>query len=280
MTERLRDNHAFASSDEAEAARLLRLLSPAAPPPALEQRVYAHLGVRPRLGPTAMRFAAAASAPVGVAAIAGLALAMHLRQSAVTREPAAPAGIPSPVRPSQTVPASAAGSLSSAPNAPAASEPAPVPARLDPPSVTRAKPKPAARPMSSPTPMAPERPEVARSGDAGAKIEPTTTPAAPKDSSEAWVAAAPPEEAALVLGGLRALRREHNPGRAGALLGRYLQSFPQGVLVQEALAIAIEAGLARGDRQTAASLAEQYLSRFPKGRFVRLARKATGPQRP
>jgi hypothetical protein len=99
------------------------------------------------------------------------------------------------------------------------------------------------------------------------------------ENAEARVAAAPPEEATLVLAGLRALRRHHDPVQAGVLLARYLNRFPQGVLVQEALAISIEAGQARGDRQAAAQLAGQYLERFPAGRFVRLARKAadTGP---
>jgi outer membrane protein assembly factor BamD (BamD/ComL family) len=100
------------------------------------------------------------------------------------------------------------------------------------------------------------------------------------ESTETRVAGAPPEEAALVLAGLRALRRQHDPAQAGVLLARYLSQFPQGALVQEALAISIEAGLARGDRKAAAHLAEQYLGRFPTGRFVRLARKAAASTEP
>ena len=64
------------------------------------------------------------------------------------------------------------------------------------------------------------------------------------------------------------------------MLTRYLTRFPQGTLVQEALAIGIEAGLARGDRPAAAQLAQQYLEGFPAGRFARLARKAIGSTGP
>jgi TolA-binding protein len=85
--------------------------------------------------------------------------------------------------------------------------------------------------------------------------------------------APPPEEAALVMAALRSLRREHNPAQAGALLQTYLTRFPQGVLTEEALAIAIEAAVARHDVSSATALAKQYVGRYPAGRFVGLARK-------
>jgi len=88
-----------------------------------------------------------------------------------------------------------------------------------------------------------------------------------------------PEEAALVIAALRSLRREHNPTQAAALLQTYLTRFPQGVLTEEALAIAIEAAVARHDVPSARALAKQYVGRYPAGRFVGLARKTASATR-
>jgi hypothetical protein len=90
----------------------------------------------------------------------------------------------------------------------------------------------------------------------------------------------PPEEAALVMAALRSLRREHNPVQAGALLQTYLTRFPDGVLTEEALAIGIEAAVARHDASSATALAKQYLERYPAGRFGGLARKTASATRP
>jgi outer membrane protein assembly factor BamD (BamD/ComL family) len=88
-----------------------------------------------------------------------------------------------------------------------------------------------------------------------------------------------PEEAALVIAALRSLRREHNPTQAAALLQTYLTRFPQGVLTEEALVIAIEAAVARHDVPSARALAKQYIGRYPAGRFVGLARKTASATR-
>jgi hypothetical protein len=48
------------------------------------------------------------------------------------------------------------------------------------------------------------------------------------------------------------------------------------VLAEEALAVGIEAAVARLDTRAARLLAEQYLGHYPTGRFVGLARKASG----
>jgi hypothetical protein len=102
-----------------------------------------------------------------------------------------------------------------------------------------------------------------------APVEPEQ--AAPQAASPAK--AAPAQETALVLAAVRALRREHDPGRAGTLLDDYIRRFPDGVLAEEALALAIEAASARGDGR-AATLARAYLKRYPQGRFERAARAA------
>jgi len=84
------------------------------------------------------------------------------------------------------------------------------------------------------------------------------------------------DDPSLVMRGMRALRREGDPGRARALAGRYLQSYPNGSLAEEALALAIEAALARGDAD-AVTLGRRYLQLYPRGPFRDVAIRATSP---
>jgi hypothetical protein len=56
------------------------------------------------------------------------------------------------------------------------------------------------------------------------------------------------------------------------LLERYLDRYPQGMFLEEALAMSIEASAAY-DRARAVGMAETYLRRFPTGRFRGLARQ-------
>ena len=77
----------------------------------------------------------------------------------------------------------------------------------------------------------------------------------------------------MVLAAVKALRRDRDPGRAQVLLEDYLRLHPGGALVEEALALSIEAAAARGD-EAAATLAAEYLRRFPAGRFREVARRA------
>jgi hypothetical protein len=265
MIEPLRYREEFSGPDEAEAARLLRTWGPADPLPVVEQRVYASLARPRRFGPRALRFASVISISVVATGVFALSAGMVLRRETGTRAPA--------------VPPSARPVAIAAPVAPVTPQATPV---VVPQPSVRAVPRTPSR-SGSPRPSLPGHRQVqapAEPASPVAAVMPPAPAADPVETTEARVAAAPPEEAALVLAGLRALRRQHDPAQAGVLLARYLNRFPQGALVQEALAIAIEAGIARGDRQTAAQLATQYLERFPAGRFVRLARKAadgTGP---
>jgi hypothetical protein len=271
MMEPLRNLGELGSRDEAEAARLLRTVGPADPLPVVEQRVYASLGRPRRFGPRALRIASVTSVSIVTTTILAMTMGTILHRGGKTLAPTPPVSPLPPAPPSAVEsfvpPAAPRPGPSMKPEAPApvvaqaraASRPGPLRTSLDDPRRART---PADPPVSA-APVTTSAPAV----DLG-------------ETTEARVAAAPPEEAALVLAGLRALRRQHDPSQAGVLLTRYLNHFPQGTLVQEALAIAIEAGLARGERQTAAQLAAQYLDRFPAGRFVRLARKAadsTGP---
>jgi TolA-binding protein len=278
MTTRFRDMHEFASRDEAEAARLLRGLAPAVPSAATEQRVYARLGRGRRLAPRIMRLAVVAGGAVLVTAVLGTALAMSFRYVAAQRkslatslphahvghvspEPRAVALVPT--IPRQAVPQAI----------PAASNPSPSGLERE-----QEKARPLAAPQPAPLAVRKKRPGMELSGDESAKAEIRLPTVEVTESTAARAAAAPAEEAALVLAGLRLLRRDHEPARAGVLFGRYLERFPEGALVQEALALAIEASVAKGDGRGAAGLAEQYLARFPAGRFSSLAHKVAGPR--
>jgi len=91
------------------------------------------------------------------------------------------------------------------------------------------------------------------------------------------VAPTPPardeEDASLVVSAMRALRKEHDAERAARLLDRYLAAHPEGALVEEAIALDLEASVARHDDARAQAFARQYLRRFPEGRFGTLARR-------
>jgi hypothetical protein len=80
------------------------------------------------------------------------------------------------------------------------------------------------------------------------------------------------DEPTLVATAMRALRRDHDPVGAGQLLDDYLRRWPNGALIEEALALALEAANARGDAR-ARAFATTYLQRFPAGRFGEAARR-------
>jgi hypothetical protein len=112
-----------------------------------------------------------------------------------------------------------------------------------------------------------------------AKAPPRGAPRKP--ASAAPSAAAVARERSEVLDALIALRRQHDPARAGTLLARYLAAHPRGALREEALVLAIEAADARADRAAGAALARTYLAEFPAGRFLPFARShADSPRAP
>lgn len=109
----------------------------------------------------------------------------------------------------------------------------------------------------------------------------TAAPKAPsrtgsrKSVAPVVTAASVARERTEVLDALVALRRGHDPVRAGTLLARYLSAHPRGALREEALALAIEAADARGDRAVGEQLAHAYQGEFPAGRFLTFARSHT-----
>ncbi len=77
----------------------------------------------------------------------------------------------------------------------------------------------------------------------------------------------------LVHDAIQELRNGGDAGRAARLLERYRNDNPDGVLAEEALALSIEAAVARKDPD-ARRLARHYLAKYPKGRFTKAARQA------
>ena len=74
------------------------------------------------------------------------------------------------------------------------------------------------------------------------------------------------EDPSAVVAALEALRKQHDPVRAGSLLAGYLAAHPEGALAEEALALSIEAAVARHD-PAATEFARRYLRSYPNGRF-------------
>ncbi len=146
---------------------------------------------------------------------------------------------------------------------------------------------PPARATSAPRSSLAPRPEAAKpiAADdiaAGDVIETPIVKAGPPRAAPRKAVAAAPSAAAVarerteVLDALIALRREHDPVRAGTLLARYLAAHPRGALREEALVLAIEAADARGDRAAGEQSARAYQAEFPAGRFLSFARSHTG----
>jgi hypothetical protein len=270
--------HEFASRDEAEAARLLHGLAPANPPPEAEQRVYARLGLERRLAPRITRLAVVAFGAVMVTAVLGTALAMSFRYVAEQRRPSATTAPHARVSHAPAeLPAAAL-----APQIRERAAPRPIPAAPSPyPSDSereRARATPSPAPLPAPAAVRRKKPGAGLSADEPAQAEVRLPAVDVTESTAVRAAAAPAEEASLVLAGLRLLRRDRDPTQAGVLFGRYLERFPRGALVEEALALAIQASVAQGDGRAATGLAEQYLALFPSGRWSGLAHKVVGPR--
>ena len=87
-----------------------------------------------------------------------------------------------------------------------------------------------------------------------------------------------PEGSGLVFGAMVALRRDHDPARAGTLLDRYLARAGKGPLREEAMALAVEAAVARHDSAALDRWSRAYLRAYPKGRFNQFVRATTAPR--
>jgi hypothetical protein len=129
---------------------------------------------------------------------------------------------------------------------------------------------------------------------APAPVEPRARPAAPRHEDVVAPAPAPveipatapesrrphaprararSEDPSAVVTALEALRKQHDPDRAAKLLAGYLAAYPKGALAEEALALSIEAAVARHD-PAAMEFARRYLRAYPSGRFWQTAEAA------
>ena len=265
MKQRLLEMHEFRDPDEAETARLLRSLLPTAPNELAERRVYARICAWRSRGPRLARVAVLVTALLVSTTILSATLARrwlarsdHNSSGSTTLSmPSAQPKHPTALREQQPAPAD------STPTSPSAMDQGLL-ASASAARVSTHRDRPS-------DPSAGKR--AVASGDLRGSVE-QELPA------EVAPAPPPPEEAALVMAALRSLRREHNPVQAGALLQTYLTRFPEGVLTEEALAVGIEAAVARHDAASAKALANQYLGRYPAGRFAGLARKTASTTKP
>jgi hypothetical protein len=116
--------------------------------------------------------------------------------------------------------------------------------------------------VASPDPTSPPAPALAPVA--------TRDPVAVPPHAHRSPSPAAAEDTSIVLEAMRALRLEHNPGRARVLLTRYLDRHPTGTLAEEALAMSIEAAVAHHDAD-AAALGARYLRLYPAGPFHSLA---------
>jgi hypothetical protein len=250
---RLRDEIGSRDAKLAEAARLASAARNLEPPPGLEGRIRARLLETPRRKKWQLRPAFAALLVI---------LATALAASAAT-------GRFWPLPP-KTTPSAPAPHRRSTPKVPRA-EVVPAVPKITPPReepVVREKPVVRVEPVvqrAAPPRIAVHPPVAAPSDDPDDEPLPMLAPppAAPPPPPMAR-----PElpEAILVAQATRALHAEHRPKRALQLLDDYLRLHPDGDLVEECLALQIEARSDLDDAR-AAALADEYLRRFPGGRF-------------
>ncbi|HWE30703.1 MAG TPA: hypothetical protein VHB97_22000 [Polyangia bacterium] len=264
---------AHGDQETGEAAELLRGARMPDPPSAVKERIRRALAERP-----ARRARFAAWRPVFVAIgllLASAAVAstwMILRQlrksDASERSRVAPAVEPAPANAAPAVPVPV-------------TVPVPVPVMEPAPRAsTRMREEPPAQ--SAPPKALRSRPAAKRIVAQPARL----SAAAPRASSEEIIrllqpssrapsppATASPPEAELVLDATLALRRAHEPRRSLDLLKQYLTRYPHGALIEESMALAMEA-MATLDDASAARVAADYLQRYPAGRFTGLARTA------
>jgi hypothetical protein len=242
--------------------------SVAPPPEKVRPAPRRETPIVPRQSPTAPR--ASTNAPPAKSSVPRKARAAVRPRSSILR----PARARTVAK--AEVPPASEPSLAERTEAPASREEAPPPPPS--PEVLTPRAEPATPPeTAAPAPTTP-KPETSAAPPAPKpKPETPAAPPAPKPKPETIVPpAVPPEEARLVLRAMKSLRRDRNPRAAAKQLDQYLAKFPRGVLLEEALGLAIEAAVLRGDDR-ASDLARRYLTRFPSGRFRSAAESALQP---
>jgi len=124
-------------------------------------------------------------------------------------------------------------------------------------------------PVAQPRRLGPERHPGRRAPhDAPARAKPLAQ-APPATEPQA----VPATDSELVHRAVKALRRDRDPALAARLLEQHRARSPRGPLAEEALSLQIEAALAL-QAPRARVLAREYLSRYPRGRYVAVAERA------
>jgi hypothetical protein len=143
------------------------------------------------------------------------------------------------------------------------------------PAARRASPVEPGNAVVLPTPLLPEEGRPAEpEPQAQEPAQATTALVGPRSRTAPSAPEKPKgEDPGGLVDAIHALRTEHDPVRAGELLSRYIAIYPNGVLTEDALALAIEAAVARRDPR-ATEYANRYLKQFPQGRFTKVAHKA------
>jgi hypothetical protein len=142
---------------------------------------------------------------------------------------------------------------------------------------SRRAPAPAGEAATDPSPQEPAEsaPAAVPLPDPAPKSDPLPKQPAPRSRGGSPAAATPSAASpggALMMEVMQA-RRAGDMARAASLLAEYRSKYPDGDLYEEALALSIEAAVARGD-DNAQRLAGQYLKRYPNGRFREQAERA------
>jgi hypothetical protein len=250
MIARLRQRRSFSDPGLERLAELVRAVEPLKPQATCERpgsvrerretlrerRVRERLDARRRVSPWPRRLAWLLATGGGLAFAATMAGRLIVERRA-------PIAAPAPSRTPARVAAQ-----------PAVAAPIVVPVAPPPPSV------------NVPSVAVPARVRVTRAPRVEAAAPPRQPPSAPPGKSDG---------AALLSDALVALRRDHDLARAARRADTYLARHGDGDLVEEALAIAVEAAAARGDVAAAAAYADRYLTLFPDGRFAGWMRRYT-----
>jgi len=111
--------------------------------------------------------------------------------------------------------------------------------------------------------------------EAAPDLAPTPRQASERATANGGAAKSVGEDPATMVQAIRALRKEHDPGRAESLLQDYLRSHPRGSLTEDALALLIETAAARHD-PAVTERAARYLRLYPDGRYRAVAERALG----
>jgi hypothetical protein len=127
-------------------------------------------------------------------------------------------------------------------------------------------PSPLSVPLSMP---AEEIRSTPRHHRAATKAVVVTPPSAPPEEND-------DRESILLIEAGERLRRSHDAAGARDLVDSYLQRFPDGILVEEAFAISLEAAAVEPDPSRDRKIASEYLRRFPRGRFRDVADRLLG----